>query len=395
MDLKHLYIKALEVPAIEFKITDRSSKIVFKQGNILTSAYISIIKKMPSDQILSIQRHSQNLFSICVNSKDSRYVFGPVMLTDATPNTQMKEQEKTIYLPQLLNSYSLPREQCINQLLVFTNMLDLSFTYDDLETAFQQTTPSDEFSDKLVLVNFKDEGAHVSYAYEKALKTAVEIGKPSMIHDAFVGLVNSGRIGILSDESDLRNIKDWGIICTSVTLRAAIDSGMDYDQAYSLNDHYVRNLETLKTYDEVMNTIEKMLRDMAQRVSQLKSVHLSAPVRRAYEILMNEPETRITVQQLSNQLGISSHYLSNMFKNEVGVPLSKFKMLVKINRSLEILQTTNLPLSEISAIMNFSDQAHLTREFEKYVGVSPSQARIHPHTTDDWHLYNFLKINIG
>nr|WP_232842735.1 AraC family transcriptional regulator [Lactobacillus sp. HBUAS51381] len=110
---------------------------------------------------------------------------------------------------------------------------------------------------------------------------------------------------------------------------------------------------------------------------------------------MNSPEANVTISQLANQLGLSPHYLSTLFHTEIGVTISRFKILVKINRVIEILQTTTLPLSEIAAILNFADQAHLTREFKRFVGCPPNKARNNPHLTDGWHLYNFTNINVG
>ncbi|MCT4487975.1 helix-turn-helix domain-containing protein [Levilactobacillus parabrevis] len=396
MGLDQLYLEALAVPAAVFKTVQHRPKIIFKQGKILTSAYIALFYEIPDHATaITVFRHSQNLFSLCLTHADLTYILGPILVTDVTAHDPTSTEARTIYLPQVLSTYSITRDQCLKQILALSQILHLSVTAEAVTSAFEQALRSDQFNDKLILVNFDDEGAHVSYAYEKALKTAVELGKPSMVHDAFVGLVNSGRIGILADGSNLRNIKNWGIISTSVTLRAAIHAGMDFDQAYSLNDHYVRTLETLTTYDDVMTGIETMIKDMAQRVHQLKSAHLSAPVRRAYQVIMNSPESTITVTQLANQLGLSPHYLSTLFTAEIGIPISRFRILVKINRAIEILHTTNLPLSEIAAILNFTDQAYLTREFKRFVGVSPYKARKNPHLTDDWHLYNFTSINIG
>ncbi|WP_341779158.1 helix-turn-helix domain-containing protein [Levilactobacillus sp. HBUAS70063] len=396
MDLETRYLAAINVPAVIFKTFRHQPEVVFKQGKLLTAAYAAILQEIPHPAAtLTVFRHSQNLFSVCLIHAEYTDILGPILLTDVTSRRPNSTDARTIYLPQVLSTYSIPRQQCVDQLLVLAQLRHLPLDEAAITAAFDQAIPSDQFNDKLILVNFEDEGAHVSYAYEKALKTAVELGKPSMVHDAFVGLVNSGRIGILADGSNLRNIKNWGIISTSVTLRAAIHAGMDFDQAYSLNDHYVRTLETLTTYDDVMSGIETMIKDMAQRVHQLKAVHLSAPVRRAYQIIMNGPETTVTVVQLANQLGLSPHYLSTLFHREIGVTISRFKLLVKINRAIEILQTTNLPLSEIAAILNFADQAHLTREFKRFVGVPPNKARNNPHLTDDWHLYNFTSINVG
>lgn len=395
MTVEQLYIEALNVPAIQFKLFEKQPKIVFKHGRILSAAYLSMIAEVPLDCTLTVLRHTQNLFSFCVIKNDIGYLLGPEILTDALTDQHLDSNQKTIYLPRLLSTISLKTKQCYKQLLVFAHLLDIPLTEHQIDQAFNQAITSEQFNDKLVLVNFNDQGAHVSYVYEKALKSAVEMGLPSMIHDALVGLVNSGRIGILSDAGEVRNVKNWGIICISVTLRAAINAGMDYDQAYTLNDHYVRTLDTMTTYNDVMHLIEETLKDLAQRVNQLKSVHLSAPVRRTYQILMNTPETKINATELSNQFGLSPHYLSSLFKKEVGLTIARFRILVKVNRAIQILQSTNLSLAEIASILNFADQSHLTREFERFVGVSPSQARKNPHLTDEWHLYSFTKINIG
>ncbi|KRM61076.1 AraC family transcriptional regulator [Paucilactobacillus vaccinostercus DSM 20634] len=395
MSIEQLYIEALNVPGIEFKLFEKQPKITFKHGRILTSAYLSMFNELSLDSKVTVLRHTQNLFSFCMMKNDVGYLLGPEILTDVLSDQRLDPNQKTIYLPRLMSTISLKTKQCYKQLLVFANLLDIDLDESEINAAFTNSITSEQFNDKLVLVNFNDQGAHVSYVYEKALKAAVEMGQPSMVHDAFVGLVNSGRIGILSDEGDVRNVKNWGIICISVTLRAAIAAGMDYDQAYSLNDHYVRSLESFNSYSDVMTAIEEMLKDMAQRVAQLKFVHLSAPVRRTYQIIMNTPETKINATELSNQLGISPHYLSSLFKKEVGITIARFRILVKINRAIQILQSTNLSLAEIASILNFSDQSHLTREFEKFVGASPSRARRNPHLTDNWHLYNFIKVNVG
>ncbi|MGP4118151.1 helix-turn-helix domain-containing protein, partial [Levilactobacillus zymae] len=82
----------------------------------------------------------------------------------------------------------------------------------------------------------------------------------------------SGRMGIRPFRGRVRSDKNGGVICGSVTLRAAIEAGMDDDQAYSLNDEYIRTLEHLGSFDEVMQQIEEILVDMATRVQHLHNV---------------------------------------------------------------------------------------------------------------------------
>lgn len=393
--LKRLYIKGLGVPAVEINLLKNNTEIVFKQGYFLSTHYRSMSNETPDNSKITVFKHNQNLYSVSMTSENTRYIFGPIMLIDTVSKNNPKQSVNAVHLPQLINTNTIPRQRFIFQIQFFCELISLNIDSYQIQQAFSNAINSSQFNDKLVILNFYDHGAHVSYTYEKALKAAVELGNPSLVHRAFLGLVNSGRIGILSDESELRSTKNWGIICISVTLRSAILAGMDYDQAYSLNDHYVREVEKQLSYQEVIDLIEYEIKDMAQRVKQLKSVHLSVPVRQTYQIILNSPETKITLSQLGNQLGVSDHYLSTIFKNEIGVPISTFKILAKVNKAVQLIQASNRPLSEIAGLLNFSDQAHLTREFSKYVGVTPSKARKNPHLMDHWHMYDFTNINIG
>ena len=182
-----------------------------------------------------------------------------------------------------------------------------------------------------------------------------------------------------------------------MTLRAAINAGIDYEQAYTLNDQYVIEIEEAPVFDDVMKKIEKILIDMASRVQSLKNVHLSKNIRHIYQTILDTPEETPSIPQYSHQLKLSQNYLSSQFKQEVGITITEFKMLSKINRAIQLISITDLSMAEIAAELNFADQAHLSRQFKAFVGVTPNAARKrkHPHYLERWNIYHFLKINVG
>ncbi|EHO52471.1 helix-turn-helix domain-containing protein [Lentilactobacillus kisonensis] len=395
MTLEQLYISSLNIPAIEFKINDQQFDVLFKKGKILTNSYASMLKRIPKRDSFTVLCHTQTLFTFCFIKEDLVYLIGPEVINYNQEDKHLNLNSKIIYLSKRLNTAILEKNNCYQQILFFSQLIGLPIDNQTIDLAFQRAIPSRQLDDIITAVNFNDDGVHISYVYERALKAAIMLGDPSSIHSTFLALINSGRIGILSDKGRLRSVKNWGIICVSVTIRSAINAGIDYDQAYSLNDQYVRTIESLNAFDDVMNKIEEILKDMARRVQQLRNVHLSKDIRYIYQIILDSPEANLTVPELSNQLGLSSHYLSTLFKKEVDVSISRFKILVKINRVIQLISTTNLPLSEIAAKLNFADQAHLSRDFKALVGVCPMTARKNPHFTEGWNLYDFLGINVG
>lgn len=395
MTLEQLYISSLNIPAVELQITSQQVDVKFKRGKILSNSYVSMVKQIPRQDGFTVLCHTQTLFTFCFIKGDTVYLIGPEIINYNQEDRHLSLNSKIIYLSKRLNTTILEKDQCYQQILFFSQLINLPVSPEAIDNAFQNAAPAKQLDDTITAVNFNDDGVHISYMYECALKSAVMLGDPSSIHSTFVALINSGRIGILSDKGRLRSIKNWGIICISVTIRSAINAGIDYEQAYSLNDQYVRTIESLTAFDDVMYKIEEILKDLAHRVQKLKNVHLSKNVRRVYQIILDAPETTLTVPELSNQLGLSAHYLSTLFKKEVGIPISRFKILIKVNRAIQLISTTNLPLSEIAEKLNFADQAHLSREFKLMVGVSPMTARKNPHFTESWNIYNFMNINVG
>jgi AraC-like DNA-binding protein len=75
---------------------------------------------------------------------------------------------------------------------------------------------------------------------------------------------------------------------------------------------------------------------------------------------------------LSDKLGYDYSYLSNIFSEIKGVSLQHFIIQHKIERVKELLLYDELNLSEISWKLHYSSVAHLSNQFKKITGVTPS-----------------------
>lgn len=75
---------------------------------------------------------------------------------------------------------------------------------------------------------------------------------------------------------------------------------------------------------------------------------------------------------LSEKLGYDYTYLSNIFSETKGITIQHYIILNKIERVKELLLYEELNLTEISYILNYSSVAHLSNQFKKVTGLSPS-----------------------
>jgi AraC-like DNA-binding protein len=75
---------------------------------------------------------------------------------------------------------------------------------------------------------------------------------------------------------------------------------------------------------------------------------------------------------ISEKLGYDYTYLSNIFSEVKGITIQQFIILNKIERIKELLLYDELSLSEISYRLNYSSAAHLSNQFKKMTGLTPS-----------------------
>jgi len=75
---------------------------------------------------------------------------------------------------------------------------------------------------------------------------------------------------------------------------------------------------------------------------------------------------------ISEKLGYDYTYLSNMFSEVKGITIQQFIIINKIERVKELLLYDQLNLTEISRKLHYSSVAHLSNQFKKITGLSPS-----------------------
>ena len=75
---------------------------------------------------------------------------------------------------------------------------------------------------------------------------------------------------------------------------------------------------------------------------------------------------------LSEKLNYDYTYLANLFSEVKGTTIEKFYLLHKIERVKELIVYNELNFTEIASKMNYSSVAHLSNQFKKITGLTPS-----------------------
>jgi AraC-like DNA-binding protein len=75
---------------------------------------------------------------------------------------------------------------------------------------------------------------------------------------------------------------------------------------------------------------------------------------------------------ISEKLGYDYTYLANIFSEVKGITIQQFIILHKIEKVKELILYGELNLTEISYMLHYSSVAHLSNQFKKITGLSPS-----------------------
>ncbi|AUD04382.1 chromate resistance protein ChrB domain-containing protein [Spirosoma pollinicola] len=145
-----------------------------------------------------------------------------------------------------------------------------------------------------------------------------------------------------------------------------------YDALYSWAKHlqFVKHTQnpTERLLLQVLNTYLKPTgkRKTPAWVSDLK------------ELIQDQIDTNLTLSlsELSESLDVNPTYVSRTFARYFDdLSFGEYIRKLRIEKAIQLLESTTYSLSEIAYLTGFSDQSHFTRIFKKLIGQNPSDYR--------------------
>ena len=93
--------------------------------------------------------------------------------------------------------------------------------------------------------------------------------------------------------------------------------------------------------------------------------------RRVLEMIDAALDTRLTIEMLAREVGLSPAHFARAFKETLGRAPHQYLLAQRLERARRLLETTEQTLSDIAQRTGFADQAHFTRLFKRAFGTTP------------------------
>jgi YesN/AraC family two-component response regulator len=367
-------------------------KCNFRDDSLLLAAYID--DHQANEPIMRFSEFGEIYAALpVVNENDvlaGVYIIGPGIIRNFGEDEllQMYKQKKITIADQ--NKYIKQRDrltlvsdwqirsvlQLINLLVSGKNTAILSVRHinEELKSAADlnniQVQFAQKMNDKKTIKYF-----HTTNGFEKAMLRYVREGSVERLYE----LINNSPVGNTGKlaKNLLRHHKNQFIVSTALACRAAIEGGMNSENAYTLSDIYLQNVEECQTILETLNMGREMLFDYARAVARIKKQKDSytKPVRDVIEYIYLHLQDKLELKSIATALNYSPNYLGQVFRNNTGQKISEFVTSCRIDEARQLLKTTNTTINEISNMTGFGSASYFCTIFKNNTGLTPEQYR--------------------
>lgn len=96
---------------------------------------------------------------------------------------------------------------------------------------------------------------------------------------------------------------------------------------------------------------------------------------RVLDLIESDLAEDLSLKILANAAGLSEYHFLRMFKQSTGYTPHQYIITQRIERAKELLQKTDMSITEIAYLLGFSTPAHFTHHFRRKTGATPSALR--------------------
>ena len=178
------------------------------------------------------------------------------------------------------------------------------------------------------------------------------------------------RVGVMS-HNELRQAKYAAVATVAILTRVSIYGGLLASEAYRMSDNFIQEIDNMDTVTDVLNRTMDLTIKFTQKVKESQN-HYSANVRRAMEFVTSNLKRKITLVDVSDNVGISPEYLSTIFKNEAGENLSHYIIRKKLEYARFQIESGGYR-SSLAYELGFSSQSYFIDCFKKEYGITPKK----------------------
>lgn len=111
--------------------------------------------------------------------------------------------------------------------------------------------------------------------------------------------------------------------------------------------------------------------------------HTQYKLQNAIKYISDNYSAKISLDAVAAKACMSKYHFSRLFKKATGTTYQGYLNECRIEKAKELLESGNLPITEIAFAVGYADMTHFARTFKKMSGFAPSQYKHHTRNQAD------------
>jgi len=179
----------------------------------------------------------------------------------------------------------------------------------------------------------------------------------------------------LKDLEDINAIKAMLIELMTSIGRIAFQRKSSGDELFALYSKAVDELRELNVLNQVYSWTIAVFDNLANMIYLNRDEHKFSIVEKITIHIKQNYASDLTIERIANAINYSPYHISRLFKDDLNMTIFDYITEVRISKSKELLERSELPISSVAEEVGYNDSGYFSRIFKKRVGISPTEYR--------------------
>ena len=139
---------------------------------------------------------------------------------------------------------------------------------------------------------------------------------------------------------------------------------------------FVRNVEEIRDFREISESLLKSLTEMTQEADAVARNRMSSfYINQILEYVQLNYAKELSLEQVAEHVHLSVCYLSNYFKNKMGMNFTDYLTNFRMEKAKELLIHTNEKIYRVAELTGYQNSQYFVTAFKKKMGITPAEYR--------------------
>lgn len=171
----------------------------------------------------------------------------------------------------------------------------------------------------------------------------------------------------------LRAWKNYGFVINTLLRIGADKGGVSPIYIHNISDKFAILIEKVTNKAELDSLLKDMTLQYCDLVKSFSTSKYSPVVGKCIDYIKINFYNKISLNTISNEIGISPSHLSRSFKKETSLTITEFINKVKIEEAKFLIKQNELSITDIALKVGFENHNYFCSVFKKLTSYTPKE----------------------